>query len=51
MIKRRSIELDKEDSEELLELVESIKQKYSFKNIVIHYEDLPRKYWYIELLQ
>ena len=37
------------DDEELLkELAETIKQKHGLKNIEIHYEDLPKPYWYIE---
>lgn len=42
------IEIDEEDVENLKELAESIKQKHGIKNITIHYEDLPKQYWYIE---
>lgn len=43
------IELDYHDEKEMLfELVESIKQKNSWKNLKLCYEDLPKPYWYIE---
>lgn len=44
------IVFDDEDHEKLMELVESIKQKHSVKNIKIYYEDLPEQYWYIETM-
>lgn len=42
---------DDEDKEKLLEIAESLKEKYSIKNIKFHYEDLPEQYWYIEVLE